>query len=156
MLKQLNLRFQRHSLIRYSLLVLLGAFIIILGHLEPWFKESLVAYVEKLIDLSKKNYNIHESHNKHIEDIINLIYRLFYCIICLYILHIYFMKAQITKLILSFYSLLLCLIMFLYGSAQVLHIEPLQVVAFRIDTLLISPMPIILIIPALYLTNQPK
>lgn len=151
---QRSKRYSQFDLIKYGLLTLLAISILIVGLLEASLKDSLAINLDKLIVYSLANDGTHSNLSIHSLRIVNFAYRLLYCGICLFIIHIYSTNRVITKLAVILYGSLLCLITMLYTVAQMSQVEPLRIVAFRMDTLLVSPMPVILLISASFLRGK--
>lgn len=90
----------------------------------------------------------------HSSGLINLVYRTCYCGICLLFMQAITRKAAVTKLAACLYLFLLTLVFVLYVFSDLLQVHPLRIVAFRIDTLTVSPMPVILLLGALQLSRK--
>ena len=124
-----------------SIKVIIGRFHNILQYY--FFRSDIFPY-----SLEPEQLNVITSTSRRL---INLVYRMIYCGVCLLILHKYFNNYAITKIALMMYFSAAILYVLLIALAKFLPFHPFLIIAFRIDTLIVSPMPIILFIPAFYL-----
>ncbi|PRY06766.1 hypothetical protein CLV24_12632 [Pontibacter ummariensis] len=88
--------------------------------------------------------------------LIMLGYRLFFCVLSLLIVHVYFLNYTKTKVATVLYSCAMLLYLLLYGVAKGFNSEPLLLVAIQIDSFILSPALIMLIIPAFHLAAPKK
>lgn len=138
--------------------VLLSSLVIVLisiGHLEAYIKDALLVYFNSIL-IEEPGSDLIPVTAKTSNRMTSLVYRLLYCSLCMLIIHVYFFKPKITKIAILLYLLLFTLTLGLYMAAAQFQLSQLHVVAFRIDTLLVSPMPVVILIPALYLTTSIK
>ncbi|WP_445323615.1 XrtX-associated membrane protein [Pontibacter sp. H249] len=150
-------RFKLLKVIRWSAFVISIATLLWLGINDVYFKYKtalVLADFYNLFNHQETNSNSYTILVTHSNQIVNLIYRLVYAGICLIIIHSLFWNSQVAKISVFLYVLVLACTFFLYTLAEVIHVEALRVAAFRIDTMIASPMPIVLLIPALYLTKH--
>nr|WP_116544758.1 hypothetical protein [Pontibacter virosus] len=132
--------------------------LVLIGHQE----ESVKGYFAFILDeLSKTSFQNKGAYLdlKYFEvssRALTMIYRILYCTICLLIIHYYFGASKITKIAILLYLFLFVLTLGMYVCAEQSELSQLHTVAFRIDTLLVSPMPIIILIPALSLIPAVK
>ncbi|PKV75508.1 XrtX-associated membrane protein [Pontibacter ramchanderi] len=133
--------------------------IIIVGHHEAYIKDLIYFFCSKVLLLLSRNAQAKGlliDYEILTVRVVNMFYRLLYCSICLLIIQTYYRKIVITKLAFLLYIALLSLTLGLYFAADQLQLDQLHTVAFRIDTLLVSPMPVILFIPTIYLQVKLK
>ena len=151
------LKYKQHKVVRWSLLTALVLALFLIGHLEDQIKDEFTFWLDKstsTLKLTPLSGILVES--VYSSKFISLIYRLLYFSICISFIHVYFLQSSITRWALRSYICLLLLTLLLYGIADKLRLEQLRSVAFRIDSLMVSPMPIIILIPALLLAVDAK
>ncbi|WP_128396940.1 XrtX-associated membrane protein [Botryobacter ruber] len=81
-------------------------------------------------------------------------YGLLYSLLSLFVIHFYFFRRATTKIAIGLYCGITVLFLLFKISGVILNLEPLHLVSFRIKAIILSPMPIILLIPALYLVSN--
>lgn len=133
--------------------------LMVIGHQEAYIKDVFSLYLSSLpypFFIDGTGSDLIPTTAETASRIVSLGYRLLYCSVCLLIIHAYFWKTKITKLALFLYLLLFALTLGLYVAAEQSQLSQLHIVAFRLDTLLVSPMPVVVLIPALYLSDSFK
>lgn len=147
-------RKQQPSKKRWAILGCLFILLLLIGHQETAVKGSIIVGLSKIysffqgsdLDILHTFFSI-----KNEERAANLVFRVLYSSVCLSIIHFYFLKPQLTKLAFLFYLFLYVSTLTLYFAAEQLQLPSLHIVAFRIDSLMISPMPVVILIPARYI-----
>lgn len=120
-------------------------FLFWIGHVEATVKSAFansLGFLYAALGLETNQFALYSSR------FVNLEYRILYCALCITLIHFIFNKLSVTKIVLALYTVVLSLTFLLYITAEVFQIEPLHIVAFRIDTLVVSPMPVVLIVAA--------
>ncbi|SFH06110.1 XrtX-associated membrane protein [Pontibacter chinhatensis] len=150
---------QQRSKKRWAILSGLVSILILVGLYETPIKESVIIGFSNTHNLFlEPDPNIHHSlySLKNVDRLANLLYRILYSGVCMLIIHTYFLKPQLSKLAFLFYFFLYASTLTLYFVAEQLQMSSLHIVAFRLDSLLISPMPIVILIPARYIMYLSK
>lgn len=145
---------QQRSKKRWAILSGLVFILILVGLYEAYVKQSVIMGFSNTYNLFlEPDSNILRSlySQKNVDRLANLFYRILYSGVCMLIIHIYFLKPQLTKLAFLFYFFLYASTLTLYFVAEQLQMSSLHIVAFRLDSLLISPMPVVILIPARYI-----
>ncbi len=157
MLAQKPFNYLQVQLFRWSMYTILVVAFLLVGAYEVPIKKQLSDYtltLSNFIHLQEISYALDSILKLHNPTLVNLCYRLLHACICASFISLYFRKKYVTKVTLIFYSLLLLLTFLLYFTAGVTQLSFLRIVAFRIDTLLISPMPIILLFASFRFLRQ--
>lgn len=142
----------RRKLFRWGLLTILGFVLFIIGYFEDFIKVELPVLLANHLDsLTQLNSLIALLQETTLA---NLLYRVVYCSVCLAFIHAYFRQATITKLSMWSFIFLILFMLLLYSIADRLQLYQLRTVAFRIDSLIVSPFLLIILIPALHLTSH--
>jgi hypothetical protein len=79
-----------------------------------------------------------------------------YCSLSLVIIQLCFLNLSVTKIVFWLYIIMTAIFFMLYFFSHWLHIEPLLMMAIRIENLMTSPIPILLLIPALHLATPTR
>lgn len=146
--------------------ILLGAvvaFWLYFGMQEFFFNQVMAACFQKLFTgLGFPDFiygpaePINSELTKNGSRLITLSFGLLYCGFSLLIIQVYFLNLRITRIALGLYLCLFLISILINETGKGWPFEPFRVIAYRIMTLIISPMPIILLIPALHLTKVAK
>ncbi|WP_425568636.1 XrtX-associated membrane protein [Pontibacter saemangeumensis] len=139
--------------IRWALIAVLVLVLIIIGHIESSLKRDFAVFLNSWTS-SPNLFPYNQYLTSNVSRLVNLAYRIVYIILLFSITHLYFMDFNISKFAMLFYTSLFIFTFILYVIAYEAQSAPLHVVAFRIDSFLVSPMPVILLIPAFYLTKH--
>ncbi|AKD03971.1 hypothetical protein PKOR_13765 [Pontibacter korlensis] len=155
-LPQLNNK--ESKIIKWFLLTVLVAFWLLVGLKEHAIKQAIASsiyFVIKLFDLPAVLYSSTEHAYANLTKVgsrlITLSYGIAYCGTSLLVIHMYFMNISITKLTLGLYISMFIASLLINEVGKELHFETFRVVAYRIMSMTLSPVPIMLIIPALQL-----
>lgn len=131
----------------------------IIGLQEVYIKDTLFLYFSKaynLLYVGDADSILTPTATKITNKIVSMSYRLLYCSICLLTIQVYFWKLNIIQLAVFMYVVLFVVTVVLYVAAELSRLPQLHVVAFRVDTLLVSPMLLIILISAIYLAPNAK
>ncbi|WP_439882567.1 XrtX-associated membrane protein [Pontibacter sp. MBLB2868] len=128
--------------------------VVMVGQFEDLLKTEILTLITSPFSLPVISHELSLSLFNNSGRITNLVFRVLYCCLCVFTVHSLFYNYKITKLAIGFYLAVLVLVFLLYGISVSMNIQPLHTIAFRIDTLLISPMAIIIFIPALTLSTR--
>lgn len=144
---------QKQRIYKWGLLSVLGTILFVTGNFEGALKDYLQLYLNEVWKALALRNDLQKEFDLNSTRLINLCYRLCYVGISLLIIHTFFKRRSITHISLCLYLTLLLLTILLYSIAELLGLGPLRIVAFRVDTLVVSPMPIIILIAAFQLIN---
>ena len=139
---------------RWTLLAILCICFLLLGSQELYLKYICKLYLTQFAVYTPPF--LQEILLRHCSQFSNMLYRVYYVAFCVLIIYLYFNSSNVSKLALYLFGSILVFTMLLYFLGKTLHIGALHIAAYRVDGLLISPMPIVLLISSLKLILASK
>ncbi|MCC9167198.1 XrtX-associated membrane protein [Pontibacter harenae] len=132
----------QEELIKFNIALLLNKLLVLLNQADVMYELS---------NDGQSSGEFTENGNR----LITFSYSIIYCGLCLVIIQLLFMQIKITKFILYMYLFMFILCMFINETGKDFNFEPFRSIAHRIMMMVLSPMPIVLLIPALHLKMNP-
>lgn len=139
---------QQSNLTRLYFVLVVGLWFIV------GFQEEYL--VSRLNDLQNSLYlfmPIEGGASISYDRLVTVMYSFLYCGLSILIIHLYFKKWPVTEVAVSFYVVMVAITVILNELGKSIPFDPLRVTAYRLMTVIVSPLPIILIIPIVYFTN---
>lgn len=136
------------------LLVLLGSWLVV-GYEEDFFREQLAYWQQQLVPSLQKAPQT-PSYDPATGRLPLLLYGLLYCGLSLLIVQVYFRSLRTTLLALGIYVGLLLVTVIINETGKAFYFSPFRVTAYRIMTLINSPMLLVLVFCALHFAAPQK
>lgn len=136
------------------LLVLIG-FWLAVGYEEDFFREQLAYWQQQLVPSLQKASQT-TSYDPATSRLPLLLYGLLYCGLSLLIIQVYFRSFRTTVLALGVYAGLLLVTVIINETGKAFDFSPFRVTAYRIMTLINSPMLLVLLFCALHFAAPHK
>jgi hypothetical protein len=133
------------------LLVLLGCWLAV-GYEEDFFREQLAHWQQRLVPSLQKAPQT-TTYDPATGRVPLLLYGLLYCGLSVLIIQVYFGSLKTTALALGVYAGLLLVTVVINEAGKTFDFSPFRVTAYRIMTLINSPMLLILLFCTLHFTS---